>query len=124
MRFIIFLLSGISVFVGFLVLVTAKSAIHEIEAFILFLIAAVLLSGAAIMQALAKHIDKTCEISEMVKKISSLTQASYRQDHPATASELVAMKNNPAYCSKYGNADSYPDTYNRMFCPNCKDYAK
>ncbi|MDB5336148.1 MAG: hypothetical protein JWN70_1767 [Planctomycetaceae bacterium] len=37
---------------GMLILSAAKSAIHEIEAFIVFLIAAVLLSGAAIVDAI------------------------------------------------------------------------
>jgi hypothetical protein len=44
--------SYISVFVGVIVYANAKSAIHEIEAFVLFLLAAVLYSGYSIISAL------------------------------------------------------------------------
>lgn len=51
MKVILFLLAILAFLAGFGILAAAKGAIHEIEAFILFLISAVFLSGAAIMDA-------------------------------------------------------------------------
>ena len=52
MAVILFILSLLSFLWGCLVLIGAQSAIHEIEAFVLFLISAVLLSGFAIVNAI------------------------------------------------------------------------
>ena len=51
MRIILFVLTIMAFIAGGSILATAKSAIHEIEAFVLFLIAAVFLSGAAIVES-------------------------------------------------------------------------
>jgi hypothetical protein len=51
MRVVLFVLSAIAGLYGFLVLAVAKSAVHEIEAFVMFTVAAVLLSGAGIVDA-------------------------------------------------------------------------
>lgn len=53
MKVLLFLLAIAAAVVGVLILQNAKSAIHEIEAWILFLIAAVFLVGAAIVESLA-----------------------------------------------------------------------
>ena len=47
MRIFLFILCFLSFLVGLMILAGAQSAIHEIEAFLLFLIAAVFLVGAA-----------------------------------------------------------------------------
>lgn len=52
MRVVLFLLAIVVVLFALVVLSAASGALHEIEAFILFLIAAVLLIGAAIVDAL------------------------------------------------------------------------
>ena len=52
MRIFLFILCLLSFLVGLMILAGAKSAIHEIEAFLLFLIAAVFLVGAAIVDAI------------------------------------------------------------------------
>jgi hypothetical protein len=52
MRILLFILCAIAIFFGIALLGAAQSAVHEIEAFVLFLIAAVLLSGAAIIEAI------------------------------------------------------------------------
>jgi cell shape-determining protein MreC len=54
MRIILFVLCVLSFLLGATLLSAATSAIHEIEAFIFFLISAVLLSGAAIVEAIGK----------------------------------------------------------------------
>jgi hypothetical protein len=54
MSILLFLLSIIAGFIGFAIMYDAKSAIHEIESFILFLIASVLFSGAIITDAVNK----------------------------------------------------------------------
>ena len=52
MRVFLFILCVLSFVVGGLIFVAAKSAIHEIEASLLFLISAVFLVGAAIVEAI------------------------------------------------------------------------
>ncbi len=51
MRLLLFLIAVVAILFGFVMLSVAKSAIHEIEAFILLLIGAVTLSGAGIMDS-------------------------------------------------------------------------
>ena len=52
MRIFLFILCFLSFLVGLMILAGAQSAIHEIEAFLLFLIAAVFLVRAAIGDAI------------------------------------------------------------------------
>jgi hypothetical protein len=52
MRLILFLLAIVAFLAGFGILAAAKSAVHEIEGFALYIVAAVLFSGAAIVDAL------------------------------------------------------------------------
>lgn len=52
MRVNMFVLAVLAFLVGFVILAGAKGAVHEIEAFVLYLIAAVLFSGAAVVDAI------------------------------------------------------------------------
>ena len=52
MRVFLFILCILSFLAGVMIFAAAKSAIHEIEAFLLFLIGAVFLVGAAIVKAI------------------------------------------------------------------------
>jgi hypothetical protein len=52
MVILLFVLSLLALFVGIAILSMAKSAIHEIEAFLLFIIASLLFVGAAIIEAI------------------------------------------------------------------------
>lgn len=51
MRILLFVLGLVAFLYGASVMAIAQSAVHEIEAFILFLIGAVFVSGAAIVEA-------------------------------------------------------------------------
>ncbi len=51
MRVLLFVLAVLAFLAGAGILSAATSAIHEIEAFILFLIAAVFISGAGVVEA-------------------------------------------------------------------------
>jgi len=51
MRVLLFILGLVAFSYGASVIAIAQSAVHEIEAFILFLIGAVFVSGAAIVEA-------------------------------------------------------------------------
>jgi 4-hydroxybenzoate polyprenyltransferase len=51
MRVLLFLLAILALLAGAGILTGAQSAIHEIEAFILFLISAVFMSGAGVVEA-------------------------------------------------------------------------
>lgn len=65
MRITLFLLACLSFLGGGAIMLQARSAVHEIEAFVLFLIAATLLAGAAIVEAIsrsARHSIKTNDL--------------------------------------------------------------
>lgn len=51
MRILLFIFSILAFLAGASILAAANSAIHEIEGFILFLISAVFLSGAGVVEA-------------------------------------------------------------------------
>ena len=55
MRVFLFILCVLSFLAGVMILAGAKSAIHEIEGFLLFLIGAVFLIGAAIVEAINRQ---------------------------------------------------------------------
>jgi len=52
MRFVLFVLALLAIFAAFAILAISKSAVQEIEGFLVLTIAAVLLSGAAIVDAI------------------------------------------------------------------------
>lgn len=54
LRYLLFALTIIALLAAIFILSAAENALHEIEAFILFLLSAVLLAGAAIVQAIEK----------------------------------------------------------------------
>lgn len=54
MKLILQILTVLSILAGLAILASAKSAIHEIEAFLLLLISAVFLSGLTIVSAIEK----------------------------------------------------------------------
>jgi 4-hydroxybenzoate polyprenyltransferase len=51
MRILLFILATLAFLVGASIFTAAESAVHEIEAFILFLISAVFISGAGVVEA-------------------------------------------------------------------------
>lgn len=61
MRIVLWIFSLLSVLSGIAILFGAKSAIHEIEAFLLFIIASILISGAVVSSTIikSKSSDKT-----------------------------------------------------------------
>lgn len=67
MRVILFVFAVLAFFAGFGILSGATSAIHEIEGFVLFTIAAVFFSGACIVDAIlqvAKQLNGQMEESD------------------------------------------------------------
>jgi hypothetical protein len=71
MRILLFLLSLFAFIVGLVILHIAKSAIHEIEAFSLCLIAAVLFTGACVVDAI--HSARNEIIEQLKASDGSLT---------------------------------------------------
>jgi len=59
MRVLLSVLAVLAFLCGFLVFLAATSAIHEIEAFILFVCASVLLSGACIVEAVTRFSERS-----------------------------------------------------------------
>jgi len=68
MRILLFLLALLAFLLGVIILASAKSAIHEIEAFILFLIGAVFISGAAILESMNLLRKKLEDLSHISKR--------------------------------------------------------
>lgn len=58
MKVVLFVLSVLAFLAGFAILQGSKSAIHEIEAFVLYIVSAVLFSGAAIVGAINRVAEK------------------------------------------------------------------
>ena len=79
MRVLLFILAIVAFLVGVGILSSAKSAIHEIEAFILFLIGAVLISGVAIVEAVNGMKNRLDELLEKpqrrMKKVERIAPA-------------------------------------------------
>lgn len=57
MKYVLIVIGVLALLSGFGILTSAKSAIHEIEAFILFLISSVLISSASIIIAITPLIN-------------------------------------------------------------------
>ena len=81
---ILFILSGIAFFIGFAILVSAESAVHEIEAFVLFIIGAIFFTGAAIFCALKS-------IEEKIGTSILQTMPSNNTVEPSTHSETTPL---------------------------------
>jgi len=58
MKIVLFVLAILAFLSGFGILASAKSAIHEIEAFVLYIVSAVFFSGSAIVGAINRIGDK------------------------------------------------------------------
>lgn len=61
MRIMLFILAILAFLAGFGILASAKSAVHEIEAFVLFATAAVLFGSAGIIEAINTQTKKLLE---------------------------------------------------------------
>ena len=58
MKIFLYVLAALAFLAGFAIFASSKSAIHEIEAFVLFIVSAVFLSGAAIVGAISNISEK------------------------------------------------------------------
>jgi len=74
MRIFLLLLCLLSFLSGLLVLASAQGAIHEIEAFLLFLIGAVFLVGAAIVEAIGRLLKAEHEAMNAMREIAKALQ--------------------------------------------------
>jgi len=70
MRIILFILSAIAFFLGCATLTAAESALHEIEGMILFVVWAILLCGAGIVEAINRHRGFQEEAVELLRRIA------------------------------------------------------
>ena len=83
MRVLLFVLALLALLAGVAILSVASSAIHEIEAFILFVCTAVLLTGAAVVEAVTKLGDRMGSSPKPPEEVR--TPAPPRVDPPRTA---------------------------------------
>lgn len=89
MRVFLFLLACLTAFAGVAVLLGAKSAIHEIEAFVLFLIGAVLLGSAAIVESVSASSKRDALSDATAAQASSDILAALRALAPKTAAAAL-----------------------------------
>ena len=120
MRVVLFILSVIAFLVGVDVLAAAKSAIHEIEAFILFLISAVFLVGASVVGAVNVAREKIepflQAISDSQKTLPETIRASRdpARPLPVAAKTKQAAQHSFSYFFVRDGADSGPHTLAEM----------
>jgi len=94
MRVILFTLSVLSAAAGALVLLGARSAIHETEAFVLFLIAATFLSSAAIIEAIKTTKNDDSDVLTALRKMSA--QSAEQMSSLTKIAGILAMSSLPA----------------------------
>lgn len=85
MAYLLFLLSVLAFLAGFAIMVSAKSALHEIEAFVLFIVCAVFLIGSAIVDVL-KGIEKKIVSKSELELISNQSKASSDNSEKSSSS--------------------------------------
>ncbi len=68
MRILLWILAIVALLVGAIIFAAAKSAIHEIEGFMLFLISAVFISGAGVVEAVNRLRKDMVPIKEQAGK--------------------------------------------------------
>lgn len=113
MPLVLFLLSNLAFFGGFVIFAASKSAIHEIEAFILFLISAVLLVGSTAVEAInlaRKKIEALNQTPAEGKKAAPATQPAPAPPQGVAPSPPVSR---PYFFSMDGK-DSGPHALNEM----------
>lgn len=92
MKTLLFVLAVLAFLAGVLVLMAAESAIHEVEAFVLFVCSSVLLAGSCIVEA----------VNQVGDRLASSPVASNRRD-AAEVSTFVARV--PGGCERCGATD-------------------
>ena len=110
------LLCGFAALAGASILIEAKSAIHEIEAFILFLISAVLLTGASIVEAIniaRKKIEASVRISPDVRKAAPAAKPVSTPPPPAQPVTPAPLASRPYFFSVDGQ-DLGPHSLDEM----------
>jgi len=95
MRIVLFLFCVLAFLAGVVILVGAQSAIHEIEAFMFFLISAVFLIGASVVEAInmaSKKIAALAQILADVRKTAPPVQPTPTTPPQPVASEAPASR--------------------------------
>lgn len=123
MRILLFILCAFAMLFGMAILGAAKSAIHEIEAFILFLIAAVLLIGAAIVDAI---ISAQTKIEAASRPAQGTTTQNRPPPLPASVghtglSESIANLPDESPLSEIDQSDDDEELANELF-NDAKEY--
>jgi hypothetical protein len=96
MSIFLFILCLLSFLAGLMIFAGAKSAIHEIEAFLLFLIGAVFLVGAAIVDYLKQMLKSQQKAEEHLRVLRSTHEEQTKREHvkssppPLAARQVVA----------------------------------
>ena len=106
MRIILLVLSLLAFFAGVGFLSAAKSQIHEIEAFMLFIVAATLVSAAAVVDTVLRAIARNDRMEEMLETLSNKMDAmgeKHRAEPPA-----VVTSEAPAYWVRLENDSNGP----------------
>jgi hypothetical protein len=106
MRIFLFVLALVALLAGASVLASAKSAVHEIEAFVLFLIAATFLTGSALVEALMQGFKSVGETNTLLVKLSADIQAA--RDTPRSEAAAIPPIEAPGYWVRIGTDTNGP----------------
>ena len=128
MRVILFVLAGLAFLAGAGIFSVAESAIHEIEAFMLFLISAVFISGAAVVEAIimiSKKIDVLADVRAPVNKAESQKNDTHRPSMPMQKPRRPQQATSPSDQTVLCPVCSHPIglssiNVGRNTCPRCK----
>lgn len=92
MSAVLFIFSALAFFAGATIFAAAKSAIHEIEAFQLFIISAVLFAGALVVEAINKLRDQQKHTNELLNYLATREQEKADAVNAATAQAPIDAK--------------------------------
>ena len=106
MRIILLVLSLLAFFAGVGFLSAAKSQIHEIEAFMLFIVSATLVSAAAVVDTVLRAIARNDRMDDMLQKLASKMDA--MAEKPRGDGPAVATAEAPAYWVRLENDSNGP----------------
>ena len=102
MRITLFILALVSFIGGVLFLSAAKSPIHEIEAFMLVIVTTVLLSAAAVIEALTRGFHRLDKMNKELKDLAN------RMPTPQAADLPPVSDREPSYWVRLGDDSNGP----------------
>jgi hypothetical protein len=112
MKVFLLVLAFLAFCFGFLQFVTSKSEIHEVEAFVLILVAATLFAGATIIEAVERGHRKFDTMTQLLSKLRMELQPV--DDAQFAEVTVLPPDRGPAYWVRIGNENTGPFTIKKI----------